>query len=148
MTINLNSEWELRPEGLELTAHEWPRVARRTEGWLPCALPCDVRMPLIERGVIKEPLEALNCFDSEWVEDRSWWFRKRFTLDGAFRAASQCRLRFEMLDVEADIFLNGRLVGHQKSAFYPFEENVKDDLLEGENILGVRLTVGLERVRD
>jgi beta-mannosidase len=107
-----------------------------------------VRVPLIEAGVIPEPLEALNCYESEWVEDRSWWFRKRFTVERGFAAAAECRLRFEMLDVEADVFLNGRLVGHQKSAFYPFEADVRALLREGENSLGVRLTCGLERVKD
>ena len=148
MTIDLNSGWELRPEGLEMSALDWPLIERKTEGWFPCSLPCDVRMPLIEKGVIAEPLEGLNCFDSEWVEDRSWWFRKRFTADASFAAAAECRLRFEMLDVEADIFLNGRLAGHQRSAFYPFEVDVKPLLVPGENVLGVRLTCGLERVKD
>ena len=148
MTIDLNSGWELRPEGLEMSALDWPLIERKTDGWFSCSLPCDVRMPLIEKGVITEPLEGLNCFDSEWVEDRSWWFRKRFTTDASFAAAAECRLRFEMLDVEADIFLNGRLVGHQRSAFYPFEMDVKHLLVPGENVLGVRLTCGLEHVKD
>ena len=148
MTIDLNAGWELRPEGLEMAAADWPLVERRREGWLSCSLPCDVRMPLIERGIITEPLEGLNCFDSEWVEDRSWWFRKRFSIDDSYRTAAECRLRFEMLDVEADIFLNGRRVGHQRSAFYPFERDVKPFLVNGENVLGVRLTCGLERVKD
>lgn len=148
MKIDLNSGWELRSEGLDMSARDWPLIERKAEGWFSCSLPCDVRMPLIEKGVIAEPLEGLNCFESEWVEDRSWWFRRRFMLDTGFTSAAECRLRFEMLDVEADIFLNGRLAGHQTSAFYPFEMDVKHFLVPGENLLGVRLTCGLERVKD
>ena len=132
MKLDLNTGWELRFEGLEKSSLDWPLIERKAEGWFPCSLPCDVRMPLIERGVISEPLDGTNCFESEWVEDRSWWFRKRFTVNaGVVAAARECRLRFEMLDVEADIYLNGRLVGHQASAFYPFEKDVKDFLVRG-----------------
>jgi beta-mannosidase len=148
MKMNLNEGWELRPEGLEKSALDWPLIERKTEGWYEASLPCDVRMPLIEKGVIPEPLEGLNCYESEWVEDRSWWFRKRFAVGKSVADAAAVRLRFEMLDVEADVFLNGRLVGHQRSAFYPFEADVKDFLIPGENTLGVRLTCGLERVKD
>jgi len=67
MTMDLNAGWELRHEGLEKTAGDWPLVERKTEGWLACSLPCDVRMPLIGAGDVTEPLEGLNCFESEWV---------------------------------------------------------------------------------
>ncbi|HVO38292.1 MAG TPA: glycoside hydrolase family 2 protein [Spirochaetia bacterium] len=149
MRLDLNDGWEVRFEGMEKSAADWVVIERRTEGWMPCSLPCDVRVPLIEAGIIREPLDEMNCYDSEWIEDRSWWFRKRLSMDaGLLRQAAECRLRFEMLDVHADIFLNGRLVGHHSSAFYPFEIDVRELLLPGANVLGVRLTTGLERVRD
>jgi beta-mannosidase len=86
-------------------------------------------MPLLSQGIIKEPLEGLNCFESEWIEEKSWWFRKRFRLDMRSTDASEYPLRFEMLDVGADIFLNGRCLGHHVSAFYPFEMDVKEFLV-------------------
>ena len=94
MKIDLITGWELRSEGLDMSAGDWPLVDRKADGWLLCALPCDVRMPLIQKGIIAEPLEGLNCFDSEWVEDRSWWFRRRFVLDAVPADAAECRLRF------------------------------------------------------
>jgi len=42
----------------------------RDNGWMDADLPCDVHMPLIKNGIIKEPLEADNCFDCEWIEDK------------------------------------------------------------------------------
>ena len=148
MELKIDSGWQLRHEPLDVTADFWPVVSRRSEGWLPCALPCDVHMPLIVAGIISEPLDKLNCFESEWIEERSWWFRTTFSAPAAFRKGARCDLVLEMLDVEADIFLNDVCIGHQRSAFYPFRFDVRNLLLPGENVVGVRLTTGLERVAE
>ena len=54
----------------------------------------------------------------------------------------------ESLDVHADIFFNGVYLGHQASAFYPFECDIKTYVKKGNNVLLVRLTSGLEYVSD
>ena len=89
-----------------------------------------------------------NSFDCEWVENRSWWFRKTFWLEEADISPFGTELFMEMLDIHADIFLNGSLIGHHASAFYPFRKDVRPWLKVGENVLLVRLTTGLERVSD
>lgn len=142
--ISLDRNWQLRSEELELGPDMATVVLNREDGWLSADLPCDIHMPLIEKGIIKEPLEANNCLSCEWVEEKSWWFKKVFNLDEELLKGDILELTLESLDSEADIFLNGFHLGHQKSAFYPFTQNVKRFLKKGENILLLRLSSGLE----
>ncbi|MBB6670757.1 beta-mannosidase [Cohnella nanjingensis] len=136
--------WLVRYEEMHWGPEKAPDVLRRTDDWLPADLPCDIHMPLLKAGLIKEPLEGMNSFDCEWMERKSWWFKNEFTLDGALMKHEAVELSLASLDAEADIFLNGRHLGHHRSAFHPFTKNVKELLTEGSNVLLVRVTSGLE----
>ncbi len=144
--LDLSQGWLLRYEDLWIDGNMNRVISNRPEGWLSTALPCDIHMPLIQHGIIEEPLIGLNCFDSKWVEDKSWWFKKLFTVDAAFLGGDRIELTLESLDGDADIFVNGVHLGSHRSAFYPFERELKALLVEGENELLVRITTGLERV--
>ena len=142
--IDLNEGWFLRYEELYLGPESFQIISNRENDWIAVDLPCDVHMPLIENGIIKEPLLADNCFSCEWIEDKSWWFKKVFDADKKLLQEDVVELILESLDVEADIFLNGFYLGHHKSAFYPFVKDIKDFVKLGENELIIRLTSGLE----
>jgi|GEM_PF-4945170 len=107
-------------------------------------LPCDVHVPLIGSGAIREPLEGENYKACRWIEDKSWWFRKEFRIDGPGEAFRRVELTIESLDAEADVFLNGTALGRHRSAFYPLARDVKELLVQGTNTLLVRVTSGLE----
>ncbi|KPK86091.1 MAG: hypothetical protein AMJ81_02065 [Phycisphaerae bacterium SM23_33] len=125
---------------------EHGRIAALAEGWIPTPVPGDVRQGLIAAGRMKEPLEGLNSFEGHWVEDRSWWFRKRFKVPPAMRKAQAAELVLDGLDANASIFLNGAHLGDHPSAFRPFVARVERHLRAGENVLLVRLTHGVEDV--
>jgi len=103
-------------------------------------------MPLIKEGIIKDPVVADYCYSSEWVEEKSWWFRKEFTLTDSELRADNIRLVFESLDYRADIFVNGKHIGSHANCHVPFEAELAD--LSLVNILDVKLTVGNELVSD
>lgn len=145
--ISINEDWSLRCEPLFCGSQMYAVVADKQEGWIKCELPCDVHMPLIANGIIKEPLEAQNCYDCEWVEQKSWWFKKTFNAHEDLFNNDVVELVIESLDSEADIFFNGIHIGHHKSAFYPFCMNIKE-YLKDKNILLIRVTSGLEHVND
>lgn len=110
-------------------------------------VPGDVNDSLVQAGRLPEPLTGLNFRQFGWVEQRSWWFRKRFVLPPAAAAATACELALDGLDIHADIWLNGHYLGHHLSAFHPFVREVQPQLAPAsENVLLVRLTCGLERV--
>ena len=133
--IDLNCDWKLRSEELSWEPEMSHAVLAREAGWLDTGLPCDIHMPLLENGIIKEPLEADNCFACDWIEEKSWWFKKTFNADQNLLDGDVAELTIESLDTGADIFLNGFHIAHHKSAFYPFTADVKQLLKIGENIL-------------
>ena len=149
MRVNLNNGWKLLEAPLDWGADCLARVRGTESGWMPCALPCDVRMPLQVAGRIKDVALADHCFEAEWVEKRSWWFFNTFLWDAAKGVGAEAiELTLESLDVHADVFLNGTHLGKHISAHYPFVRDVGEGLRPGANELAVRLTTGLETVSD
>lgn len=145
MKLRLNEDWQMTWEPLDRLACDYARVRNKPHDWLRTGLPCDVHMPLIEHGIIPEPLEGDNCFASEWTEKRSWWFRKTFPLSEDQLAFEKIVLTFQSLDAEADIWLNDVHLDHHRSAFYPYSCDIKGKARVGDNFLLVRVTSGLER---
>jgi beta-mannosidase len=144
--IDLKDSWLLRCEELYLGPESYLSILEKEEGWMKTSVPCDIHMPLIENGVIKEPLEGNNFLECNWIENKSWWFKKEFYADESFLTGDIIELTMESLDSEADVFLNYNYLGHQKSAFYPFQKDIKEYIKPGRNIVLVRVTSGLEHV--
>jgi len=143
---SLHGEWELREEPISTGVSQFGRVAEAKDGWISARVPGDVHVDLLAAGRIPEPLVGLNSFKTEWIEDRSWWYRKRFTTCQGWLDADVVELQLDGLDAMAEIFLNGVHLGKHISTFRPFVMDVKDVLKdEGEeNVLLIRLTSGLE----
>lgn len=145
--ISLKENWFLKEAPLSCQKEMSGYILSEHDGWYSgITLPADVHMPLIEAGVIKDPVLSDYSFEEEWIESRSWWFKKEFEMEEI--TAPYHRLVLEALDVHADVFLNGAYLGHHASAFYPFEREVTKYLVAGENTLLIRLTSGLEYVSD
>jgi len=144
--LSLNSSWRVTMEELSVLRDDFSSVASKVDGWYSCSLPCDVHMPLIENGVIEEPLVGLNCYDAEWTADKSWWFMREILITPELLEHDALELTFEALDCMADIFINDAHVAFHESAFYPFNMDVKKHLHLGVNVLLVRLSSGLDRV--
>jgi len=147
--VSLNTGWSLKEAPLNYGKEMAGFISIQKDGWYnELKLPCDVHMPLIDAGVIKDPVLADYCFDSEWIENRSWWFRKIIKSSELDLDCDIAELVLESLDVNADIFFNGAYLGHHASAHYPFRKDVKEFIIEGDNELLIRLTSGLETVSD
>lgn len=147
--ISLNKGWSLKEAPLNYGKEMAGYVSGQQDGWYnDLKLPCDVHMPLIDAGVIKDPVLSDYCFDAEWIENRSWWFKKVISGSEFDLNCDIAELVIESLDVNADVFFNGAYLGHQASAFYPFKKDVKEFVRPGDNELIIRLTSGLETVSD
>lgn len=146
-TKSLLKEWQLREERLSCGAEMAQMIECKQAGWMDVpSLPCDVHMALVDNGRMEDPLVGGNTFDCRWVEERSWWFRKTFVLEAEDLRNFGAELFVEILDIHADLFLNGNHLGHHDSAFYPFRKDVSPWLREGENTLLIRLSTGVEHV--
>ncbi len=148
-TLSLLKEWVLREEPLSCDVQMAQLVQQKQENWMQVpTLPCDVHMALVDNGRMEDPLIGTNSFDCRWVENRSWWFKKTFVLEKEALSNFGAELFIEILDIHADVFLNGCHLGHHDSAFYPFQKDVAPWLKEGENTLLIRLSTGIEHVDD
>lgn len=146
--LKLNDNWRMHEAPLKWNKDFLSVVQNKQDGWYDCNLPVDVRMPLLEKGVIKEPLKADYCFESEWIEQRSWWFEKKFSGKEISLEQDIIELVLEGLDTRSDIFINGHYIGTHKSVHYPFVFDVKEYLLPEENTVSVRVTSGLEEITE
>ncbi|MCL2665615.1 MAG: beta-mannosidase [Defluviitaleaceae bacterium] len=146
----LNDGWAVREAPLHYGKEMAGWILNQTDGWYKNqTVPFDVHMPLIEAGIIRDPVISDYCFSSEWIEKRSWWFKKTFDHkkdEQTFFSVKE--LFIESLDMHADIFLNGVYLGHHASAHFPFRMDVKEFINNGDNILLIRLTTGLEYIND
>jgi len=141
-------EWQLLEMPLDITKDDIQKVSC-ADGWMDAGdLPCDVHIPLVKHGKIADPNVAMGSFECEWVENRSWWFKKEFEVCEGDITRFGSELFIEMLDIHADLFLNGGYLGHHASAMYPFVKDVTPWLKAGKNVLIIRLTCGLDTVDD
>ena len=93
------------PSGRYLLDAGWSTSPDRSSRFRPVSIP-----------------NAFNARDYTAKGNRSrvQWYRERFTLPGAGGAAGW-RLRFESVNVRADVWLNGRKLGSHVGASLPFE---------------------------
>lgn len=145
---NINNGWQLHEGSLSHQITDLGKVQSYKEGWFDLNLPSDVRMPLIENGIIKDPVKSDYCLEAEWVEKKSWWFRKTFRLETVDFDNDIIELVLERLDTKSDIYLNNVYLGSHNDVHFPFIKNVKDVLREGENELYIRVSTGLECIAD
>lgn len=146
--MDLNRDWKLHEAPLYWNASYLPSVKRFQEDWYSCDLPADVRMPLIERGIIRDPVLADYCLESEWIEKRSWWFVKEFQCSEELYEKDVLELVMEAMDTESDVFVNGQLIGHHASVHEPFVFSIKNYILPGKNEIAARVSTGLEKVTE
>ncbi|HEY7543585.1 MAG TPA: sugar-binding domain-containing protein, partial [Blastocatellia bacterium] len=76
---------------------------------------------------------------AEWISFREWWYRKTFRAPASLKG-QRVRLQFEATDYYADIWLNGKELGHHEGYIDAYEFDVTDKInFDGENLLAVRV---------
>lgn len=148
MKLDLNQGWKLYKAPMSRTFAENARVHKEGGEGYACALPADVRMPLIENGVIRDPVLADYCFESEWIEKYAWWYCRNFAVEEDFARYEAMELCIDGIDAHGEVYLNGVHIGSHRNVHRPFVKDIKPYLIKGENELAVRVTTGLETVTD
>ncbi|OBZ14978.1 beta-mannosidase [Bacillus sp. FJAT-27264] len=146
--FDLNEAWLVHEAPLHWERENLAAVKALKDGWYACTLPTDVRIPLIEHGIIQDPVKSDYALSSEWIEQRSWWYTKEFDGSSLDFESDIIELVIETIDSHSDIFVNGQYVGSHYNVHYPFIYNVRDLLTSGKNTIDVRVTTGLEKVTD
>ncbi|MDR0472178.1 MAG: beta-mannosidase [Treponema sp.] len=146
MKLSLNKEWKLLYRDLSTDANQVLDVFEAEDYIDAGNLPCDAHVPLIKAGIIKDPVVADYSYDCEWMERKSWWYRKDFEITPKDLASRSIRLVIESLDLFAQVFINGRFVGKHQSCHFPFTADIAKYLKAGTNSLLVCLTMGPEGI--
>ena len=109
--------------------------------WFSTTVPTDVHWALYRAGRAPHPYVGLGAQKLRWVEDKAWWFRKRFSVPKEFYA-QQIRLAVDGVDYYAWYWLNGKYLGRSEGAFGA-SKMIVDNLRCGQsNELIVRLECG------
>lgn len=139
MRILLNGRWQFK----DYLGEDWrlrnayQPVHRDTRHWREGSVPGSVHHDLWTAGAIPNPYFEQNSLLLEWIPQRTWVYRRAFTVDEALRG-KQARLCFEGVDYEAEFFLNGVSLGHHRSMYTPAQFDVTDVLVYGgENTIAV-----------
>ena len=110
--------------------------------WLSATVPGNVHADLLKHGLIDDPYIGMNVYKCRWVEEQVWFYRTTFDAS-EFHDKKNVVLTFKCLDINAIVYLNGKEAARHNNSFYPLNADVTGKLLEGENVLEIRLESGL-----
>ncbi|GHH75943.1 beta-mannosidase [Streptomyces sulfonofaciens] len=99
-------------------------------GWLPARVPGTVLDDLHRAGQVPDPCRGTNSLAAEWVPQRTWLYRRQLTTP-APAPGQRAVLRFEGVDHEATVLVDGAEVARHTGMFVPFEVDVTDVLADG-----------------
>ena len=106
--------------------------------WFETQLPTDVHWALYRAGKAGHPYVGLNTPAMRWVEDKAWWFRKKFAVPKNFED-KYVRLMVEGTDYHGHYWLNGKYLGRSEGAFGAAKMAAYSLRTTGENELVVRV---------
>jgi beta-mannosidase len=110
--------------------------------WITVAEPTSVQMALHKAGELPHPYQNLNSSRYSWVDEKVWYYKKRFVAPAA-PTARYAFLTFAGIDYFARIWLNGVLLGAHEGMFGgPVVEVAKLLKPGGENEILVEVRAG------
>lgn len=149
LCISLDGGWSVLGRPLDCEGEAGYRtLALDDPNWLIAQVPGEIHLDLMRAGRMEDPNVSDNArARCRWPEQSSWWYRAQFDVPTGFRERWRQELVFDAIDLHAQVFVNGALVGTSKNAFVPARFDVKGALREGQNEVVVRVTSGLELLR-
>jgi len=81
--VSLNGKWKLAyfDPG---SATDVYRASYDDSGWLSASVPGDVHLDLVNQGILPDPYYHLNFREHYWVEEKEWWYRRKFSVNNNF----------------------------------------------------------------
>jgi beta-mannosidase len=84
--------------------------------WLPAAVPGGVHEALLAASRIPDPYFDRNEGAMRWIEERDWWFRTQIPATPS-PTGGRTLLVCQGLDTVADLWLDGKALGHSENMF-------------------------------
>jgi beta-glucuronidase len=132
--INLNGNWKVVIDPFDIGLGDWKAVYkdRKPEGKTDFVeYSFDLGPSLSVPGDFNSQLPELTYYES------SVWYKKTFTY--ALHDNRKLFLHFGAVNYLADVFFNGRNLGRHEGGFTPFQFELTDYVVEGENVIIVRV---------
>ncbi|MDR3688064.1 MAG: hypothetical protein P4L46_01705 [Fimbriimonas sp.] len=109
-------------------------------------VPGEVHLDLMRAGEMEDPSVSSNSRKDRWPERYSWWYRTHFDPPADFLDQDRQEIVFDGLIYNAQVFLNGALIGSSQNGLVPYRLDVTGLLKPGDNDLAIRLTSGYELI--
>ncbi len=111
------------------------------KGWYRATVPGTVLTTLVNEGVYPEPLYGTNnLLIPESLNKTQFWYRKSFNLPAEF-AGKEVWLNLDGINYAAELWLNGRHLGHMQGAFKRAKYNITRLARPDEpNILALKIS--------
>ena len=106
---------------------------------LPAAVPGDVTLDLWHNNVIDNPYFGMNHKQLHWIINRDFVYETRFDVSDEMFAEQEILLEFDGIDTYADIYLNGKQLGHTQNMFLKYTYSVRDIVKKSGNLLIVKM---------
>ena len=103
----------------------------------PASVPGCVHTDLFANGLIGDPFFGENESKQQWIGEKEWVYTMTFVPDEQDYIKENIELIFEGLDTYAKVYLNDSLILEADNMFSTWRLDVKDILMEKENLLKV-----------
>src|SRR5271156_2155539 len=110
--MNLRDGWELLATDDALPPGQYSSDSL----WIKTEMPRPGQYALMEAGQIPNLWYADNFKKLQWIQQRDWYLRRRFTIPESWRD-SVVRLRFDGMDYLGMVWLDGEYLGGHEGAF-------------------------------
>ena len=113
---------------------------------IPANVPGDITIDLYNAGLVKNPYFGDNQKENDWIPRKDFTYVTEINADDALLAQEDIQLVFDGIDVYADIYLNGQLLGSTDNMFLQYRYDVKELLKAGKNQLRVEMKSTLNKM--
>lgn len=114
---------------------------------LDCVAPCSMYSVLLENGLIDDPFAGMNELEATKLSDKDCVFESNFNVDPSTISKDYTEIVFHGLDTICNVYLNGEHLGKTMNMHTAYTYNVKEYLLEGENVLRLEFSSPTEYIK-
>jgi hypothetical protein len=108
--------------------------------WMPATVPGTVLTTMIDNGIYPDPDYGLNNMAiPESLSSQDYWYRTEFTAP-ALRTGQHFLLTFQGINYAAEVWLNGKRLGHIQGAFVRGVFDLSSVAAGSRNALAVRIS--------
>lgn len=132
LLINLNGNWQMK--------------RTNEKSWLPASVPGSMYNDLLNAGKMEDPFFRDNENSSLLLSKFDYEYKKSFQVAAGTLNHDEVTLRCEGLDTLAEIFINNKFLAKTNNMHRTYSFNVKDLLVEGENLIYILFSSPLEYI--